>query len=69
MLVLSRKPQQVIHVGDDIAIQVLSIRGGAVRIGIDAPRGVRVVREELLPPPATVPRPTCRPDGAAGSGH
>ena len=47
MLVLSRKQQQEIMVGQDIRITVLKIKGNTVRLGIDAPRDVRVVRGEL----------------------
>ena len=45
MLVLSRKAKETIHIGDDITITV--VRGYKVRIGIDAPRHVAVVRGEL----------------------
>jgi carbon storage regulator CsrA len=47
MLVLSRKIQQEIVIGENVRITVLQIKGNTVRIGIDAPREVRVVRGEL----------------------
>jgi carbon storage regulator CsrA len=47
MLVLSRKQQQEIIVGDNVKITVLKIKGNTVRLGIEAPRDVRVVRGEL----------------------
>jgi carbon storage regulator CsrA len=47
MLVLTRKVQEQIRVGDNITITVLQVRGNSVRIGIDAPRDVRVIRGEL----------------------
>jgi carbon storage regulator len=47
MLVLSRRANQSIVVGDDIVITVLDIRGDQVRIGIRAPRHVTVHREEV----------------------
>lgn len=47
MLVLSRKQNQEIIIGDDIKITVLKVRGNLVRIGIEAPKEVRVVRGEL----------------------
>lgn len=47
-LVLSRKKSQRILVGDRIAIEVLQIKGGTVRIGIEAPQGIKVIREELI---------------------
>ncbi|MGI8944875.1 MAG: carbon storage regulator CsrA [Thermoleophilaceae bacterium] len=47
MLVLTRKGNQSIMIGDDIEISVLSIMGEKVRIGIDAPRSVPVFRKEV----------------------
>lgn len=49
MLVLSRRPDQAIVIGDDIVVRVLGIeRGGQVRLGIEAPRSCRILRQELL---------------------
>jgi len=48
MLVLTRKAGEVITIGDDIQVRVLAIKGGQVRIGIEAPRQVSVNREEVL---------------------
>lgn len=48
MLVLTRKPGEKILIGDDIVITVLDARGDSVRIGIDAPRGVKIQRDEVL---------------------
>ncbi len=47
MLVLTRKLQEKITIGQDITITVLRLKGNSVRIGIDAPRNVHVVRGEL----------------------
>ncbi len=47
MLVLTRKLQERIRIGDNVTITVLRVKGNAVRIGIEAPREVRVVRAEL----------------------
>ena len=47
MLVLTRRPGESIVVGQDIVITVIEIKGGQVRIGIDAPRDVDVYREEI----------------------
>ena len=47
MLVLTRKQNEQITIGDDIKITLVRIRGNSVRIGIEAPRDVRVVRSEL----------------------
>ena len=48
MLVLSRKPSEVIYIGDDIKITVLRIGPNSVRIGVDAPEDMVIVREELV---------------------
>jgi carbon storage regulator CsrA len=47
MLVLTRKVSEQIKIGNDIVITVLRVKGQSVRIGIEAPRGVRVLRAEL----------------------
>ena len=49
MLVLSRKLQEEILIGDNVKITVLKVKGNTVRLGIEAPRSVRVVRGELTP--------------------
>jgi carbon storage regulator len=48
MLVLTRKTNQSIKIGDDIEITVLSVSGDKVRIGIEAPRDISVFRREVL---------------------
>lgn len=47
MLVLTRRPGESIIVGQNIVITVIEIKGGQVRIGIDAPREIEVYREEI----------------------
>ena len=47
MLILTRRVGESIVVGDDIVLTVFEVRGDAVRIGIDAPRSVRVNRKEV----------------------
>lgn len=47
MLILTRKPGEVIRIGNDVAIKVLGVNGQQVRLGIDAPKGVPVDREEI----------------------
>jgi len=47
VLVLTRKSNQSIMIGDDIEISVLAVMGEKVRIGIDAPRAVPVFRREV----------------------
>lgn len=47
MLILTRKLGEGIRVNDDVSIKIVDIRGGQVRLGIDAPRSVPVHREEV----------------------
>lgn len=56
MLVLTRKANQQIQIGENIVITVLQVKGNSVRLGIEAPREVRVVRGELGPKPVEVVR-------------
>jgi carbon storage regulator len=62
MLVLSRKIHERLLLDGDIRISVLDIRGNRVRLGIEAPDRVNVVREELTPP---ADRPTDEAEGHA----
>ena len=48
MLVLTRKPAETILIGDGIVVKVIKTARGTVKIGIDAPDDVRVIRGELL---------------------
>jgi carbon storage regulator len=48
MLVLTRKVEQKIRIGTDVVITVLKVQGDQVSIGIEAPRELQIVREELL---------------------
>jgi len=64
MLVLTRKTNQSIMIGDEIEVSILSVSGDKVRLGIDAPRDIAVFRKEVYevidergagnPEPATV---------------
>ncbi|GBU28451.1 carbon storage regulator [Treponema sp. R8-4-B8] len=47
MLILSRKVDEKVVIGDDIKISIIEIRGDQVRIGIDAPKKVKVFRQEV----------------------
>src|SRR3954462_2737829 len=49
MLVLTRKLMEKLFIGDDICVTVVRLEGGQVRLGIDAPREIAVVRAELVP--------------------
>ncbi len=48
MLVLARKVNESITIGDDVVIKVIGVEGMQVRLGIDAPRNVRVLRQEVF---------------------
>lgn len=54
MLVLSRRIDEAIIIGDDVRIVVLDIDSDRIRIGIDAPKDMRIFREELLSQTADV---------------
>lgn len=47
MLVLTRKPTQVIRIGSEIVITVVKVRGGQVRLGVSAPKELAVHRQEV----------------------
>lgn len=49
MLVLTRKLMEKLYIGDDICVTVVRLEGGQVRLGIEAPREIAVVRAELVP--------------------
>lgn len=62
MLVLTRRKNQSIVIGDQIVVTVLDVKGDQIRLGITAPRDVQVYREELL---AEANRSAVRTEGAA----
>jgi carbon storage regulator len=82
MLVLTRKLLEKVYIGEQICVTVVRLEGGQVRLGIDAPREIPVLRAELkqrdaaaetaagAPPPVPAPESTLRirPDAARGSG-
>ncbi len=47
MLVLTRKPGDGIVIGDNITIKIIEIKGGGIRIGIDAPKDKKIYRQEV----------------------
>ena len=48
MLILSRKINEKIMIGEDISISIIEIRGDQVRLGVDAPKAVKVFRREVF---------------------
>lgn len=48
MLVLTRRPNQVLKIGDDIEITILNIYRNQIRIGVTAPKDVTIMREEAI---------------------
>jgi carbon storage regulator len=48
MLVLSRKPGQKVVIGEDITVTIVAVMGNKVRLGIEAPDHIRVLRNELV---------------------
>jgi len=51
MLVLTRKRHEMIRIGEDIVIRVIRTGPGSVKLGVEAPPDIRVVRGELVSPP------------------
>ncbi|WP_018274707.1 carbon storage regulator CsrA [Teredinibacter turnerae] len=47
MLILTRKKDETIKIGDEVTVTVLAVRGNQVRLGINAPKHVSVHREEI----------------------
>lgn len=47
MLILTRKVGETLNIGDNITVTVLGVKGGQVRIGVEAPKNVEVHREEI----------------------
>ena len=75
MLILTRRPGERVVIGDNILVTVMGVSGHTVRLGIEAPKGVSIYREEIwlaveeenrgrAPPP---PRRTCRRGASAAA--
>lgn len=47
MLILTRRPTETVMIGDEITLTVLEVHGNQVRIGINAPTAIPILREEL----------------------
>lgn len=61
MLVLSRKPGEKILIGDNVTVTIVRIGPNTVRLGIDAPREMNIVREELCQSPRSTAAETANP--------
>ena len=55
MLVISRRPSERIVLRGDIEIEILELRGSSVLLGIQAPRKIKIIRQELLSPEPNQP--------------
>jgi carbon storage regulator len=67
MLVLSRRPGEKLSIGNGITLTVVVVKGHQVRVGIDAPEQVRILRGELaarqkVPPESNEPAETTLPE-------
>jgi carbon storage regulator len=70
MLVLTRKPGQSIMIGDGVEVQVLSVAGEKVRLGITAPRDVSIFRNEVydrIESESSTEEPDAGPDDDGGT--
>ena len=66
MLVLTRKDDESVRIGPDVRIRVLQISGRQVRLGIEAPADVQIVREELYERTAAANREAALEGGEIG---
>ena len=48
MLILQRKPGEAIRIGDDITVSIIAVENGRVRVAIDAPTQIPILRSELI---------------------
>ena len=48
MLILTRRVGEALMIGDDVVINVLGVKGGQIRLGVDAPKEIPVHREEIF---------------------
>jgi carbon storage regulator len=60
MLVLSRKTEEAIRIGPDVVVRVLGIDNGQVKLGIEAPREVKIYRSELYDQTGNINREAAR---------
>lgn len=62
MLVLSRKSGESIRIGEHITVTLIRSRGNRVRLGVDAPSEVEILRSELIEPPEGFPKNSEKPE-------
>ena len=67
MLILSRRPSETIHIGNNITVTVLAVRGNQVRLGIHAPEDISIHREEVYQRIEEYVGEVTQPDTAANS--
>jgi len=67
MLVLSRKAGESLIIGDAVRVKILDVQGQQVRVGIEAPREIAIVREELHREVAAANRQAARADAASAA--
>ncbi len=67
MLVLSRKTGEKIRIGENVTVTIVRIGPNNVRLGIDAPRDLNIVREELCSNEPVLNQPQGTSDGGMGS--
>ena len=59
MLVLQRYPGQSIKIGDEVVVTILGNNQGSTRVGIEAPRSIHIVRDELIERPVALESQNC----------
>ncbi|HAX72178.1 MAG TPA: carbon storage regulator [Firmicutes bacterium] len=48
MLVVTRKPGESLIIGDDIEIKIIDLENGKIKIGIEAPKNIKIMRKEVI---------------------
>ena len=67
MLILTRRVGETLKVGDDVSVTVLGVRGSQIRIGITAPKGIGVYREEIYDKKKDIDEQTAKDDKTASN--
>lgn len=69
MLILSRKMNQKIKIGEEITVTIIEIRGDQVKIGVEAPKNVKVFRQEIFSAIQTENRAAVSPENIGVLSH